>query len=57
MRKLDLAQRKDFMGPRKTDVVLNHFDRKNSYTFPKIIVDSIAKKHHQVEYKDQLETK
>jgi hypothetical protein len=58
MRKLDLAQRKDSMGEKRTDVVLNHLDRKNNYSFPKIIVADVGgKKHHQIEYKDQLETK
>lgn len=57
MRKLDLAQRKDSMGEKKTDVVLNHFDRKNNYSFPKIIVDVTGKKPHQIEYNDQLENK
>lgn len=54
MRKLDLAQRKDLMEER-TDVVLNHLDRKNNYSFPKIIGNVTGKKRHQIEYRDQLE--
>lgn len=56
MRKLDLAQRKDLIGER-TDVVLNHLDRKNNYSFPKIIGDVTKKKGHQIEFRRELESK